>query len=91
MNEANFKVGDRVKVITRDLKDAKIAKSPFEGIVIVKKGQGENKTFTVRKIAVGRIAVEKIFSLNSPAIERVQVIKKGGVRRAKLYYLRKKI
>lgn len=63
----------------------------FEGIVIKIKGEGENKSFTVRKIGVGNIGVERIFPAVSPWIAKVMVKKKGKVRRAKLYYLREKV
>lgn len=88
MNSPAFKVGDIVKLITKDLKDEKVQKSPFQGVVIAKKGHGDNVTFTLRKISVGNVAVEKIYPLKSPSIVDVKVVKKGKVRRAKLYYLR---
>lgn len=85
-----FEVGDIVKVITRDVKENKIHSAPFEGTVIAKRGSDENQMFTVRKVSVSKVAVEKIFPLNSPIIADIKIIKKGKVRRAKLYYLRKK-
>lgn len=60
----------------------------FQGIVIARKNGGLRETFTVRKIAAAGIGVEKIFQLNSPSISSIEVVKKGRVRRAKLYYLR---
>jgi len=86
---ANFKVGDIVKVIFNPPVGAKTKPTPFEGMVIALRGQGANKTFTVRKIASNKIAVEKIFPLGAPVIEKVDVVKSTRVRRAKLYYLRK--
>lgn len=90
MKQADFAVGDLVKVIVQDLVEKKTIKTPFEGIVIALRGNQENRTFTVRKPATGGIAVERIFSLEAPNIESVKVVKKGDVRRAKLYYLRSK-
>ena len=64
---------------------------PFEGIVISKKGSNVSKTFTVRKIGADSVAVERIFPLFSPNIDKIEVVKKGSVRRAKLYYLRDRV
>lgn len=83
-----FKVGDLVRVTTRNPEENKVHATPFEGIVIALRGQGSGRTFTVRKIASDKVAVERIFPLNSPSIENVKVTKTGSVRRAKLYYLR---
>lgn len=88
MDQATFSVGDIVKVTTRDPKAEKVHPVPFEGTVISFRGQAPNKTFTIRKIASGNIAVEKKYLLDSPLIEKIQLIKKQKVRRAKLYYLR---
>ena len=90
MEGLNFKVGDTVRVFTRDLEEKKVHLSAFEGVVIVTRGQGPNQTFTVRKIATDKVAVERIFPVNSPTIEKITVVKKGNPRRAKLYYLRNK-
>lgn len=87
--KAEFKVGDIVKVSLKSPENTKISKTPFEGIVIAKRGEGANKTFTVRKIASGKVAVERIFPIDSPSIDKVTVVKSGNVRRAKLFYLRK--
>ncbi|MBI3282495.1 50S ribosomal protein L19 [Candidatus Curtissbacteria bacterium] len=86
----SFKVGDVVKITTRDPQDHKVHATPFEGIVISIRGEGTNKTFTVRKLAADRVAVERIFPLGSPHIQNVKVVKSTKVRRAKLYYLRNK-
>jgi large subunit ribosomal protein L19 len=64
---------------------------PFEGIVLAIKNRGENKTFTVCKIATGGVSVERIWPVNSPWIEGIKVKKTGHVCRAKLYYLRKRV
>ena len=87
---AVFKVGDLVKVTTRDPKEDKAHATPFEGVVISSRGVGANKTFTVRRIGAMKVAIERIFPLNSPAIENIKVIKSNPASRAKLYYLRKK-
>ncbi len=85
----NFNVGDTVKVHVRVVEGDKKRLQPFEGVVISKKGSGNRKTFTVRKISFG-IPVERIFPLYSPVIKKIEVLKRGDVRRAKLYYLRHK-
>lgn len=84
----NFKVGDIVKVITRDPQEHKAHPSTFEGIVIALRGEDVNKTFTVRKVSYDKVAVERIFPINSPYIQNVTVVKSTPVRRAKLYYIR---
>ncbi|MCJ7804555.1 50S ribosomal protein L19 [Patescibacteria group bacterium] len=90
IKETLFKVGDKVKVFQKIQEGDKVRTQPFEGIVLSIRGEGENKMFTVRKIAVGAIGVERVWPLNSPWIENLKVIKKGKVRRAKLNYLREK-
>ena len=89
-NLPNFRAGDTVRVDYKIKEGAKERIQPFEGIVIARKGAGVGKTFTVRKIAADGIGVERIFPLNSPWIEGLEVVKKGRARRAKLYYLRKR-
>lgn len=83
-----FNTGDRIRVYVRVIEGEKERIQPFEGDVISIRGTGLNKTFTVRKIASG-VGVERIFPFNSPKIAKVELIKEGSVRRAKLYYLRK--
>lgn len=85
-----FNVGDTLKVMTKILEGDKVRLHPFEGLVIARRGTGIGKTFTVRKISYGE-GIERVFSLYSPEIERIEVIRRGKVRRAKLYYLRNKI
>ena len=82
-----FNPGDRVKVHVRVVEGDKERIQPFEGDVISIRGAGNNRTFTVRKIASG-VGVERIFPINSPKVARIEVLKKGDIRRAKLYYLR---
>jgi large subunit ribosomal protein L19 len=87
-----FGVGDVVKVTLKVEEDGKIRTRVFEGIVIKIKGSHENKTFTVRRIGVQQIGIERIFPLEAPFIESVEVVRHGlrGTRRAKLYYIRDK-
>lgn len=87
-NKITFAVGDTIIVEQKIIEGEKSRSQPFEGIVIKIRGEGENKTFTVRKIATGKIGVERIWPLNSPWITNIKLKKKGQVRRAKLYYLR---
>jgi large subunit ribosomal protein L19 len=86
-----FNVGDTIKVLTRLAEDKERARlHPFEGLVIAKDGIGLTATFTVRKVSYGE-GIERVFPLYSPNIERIEIIRAGKVRRAKLYYLRGKI
>ncbi len=85
-----FKVGDTVRVFVRIQEDDKTRIQPFEGVVISRKGGSSRETFSVRRVSYGE-GVERIFFLHSPFVEKILVIKKGHVRRAKLYYLRKKV
>lgn len=82
-----FEVGDTVKVFYKIKEGDKERVQAFEGAVICKKNGGIRESFTVRKISFG-IGVERVFPLHSPKIDRIEVVKKGRVRRAKLYYLR---
>ena len=82
-----FRVGDTVKVHVKIVEGEKERVQPFEGVVIRRKRGGIRSTFTVRKISYG-IGVERIFPLHSPRIDRIDVISRGNVRRAKLFYLR---
>src|SRR5271163_1613974 len=82
-----FRVGDTVKVHTRVREGDKERVQVFGGIVIAHKGRGLNESFTVRRISYGE-GVERIFPLNSPRIEKIEVEREGQVRRAKLFYLR---
>jgi len=85
----HFSVGDTVRVISKVFEGGSERVHAFEGVVISRSGRGVSETFTVRKLSYG-IGVERIFPLHSPRVENISVIKSGRVRRAKLYYLRKK-
>ena len=87
----NFKSGDTVIVHYKITEGNKSRIQPYQGIVIAFKGKENSKTFTVRRIGADNIGVERIFPLHSPNIENIEVLKRGKVRRAKLYYLRHKI
>ncbi len=82
-----FNSGDHIKVHVRVIEGDKERIQPFEGDVISIRGAGANKTFTVRKISSG-VGVERIFHFSSPKIAKIDLLKQGNVRRAKLYYLR---
>ncbi|OIP30028.1 MAG: 50S ribosomal protein L19 [Deltaproteobacteria bacterium CG12_big_fil_rev_8_21_14_0_65_43_10] len=83
----DFQPGDTVKVHSKIIEGDKQRIQVFEGVVIGRKGGGSRETFTVRKISYG-VGVERIFPLHSPRIAKIEVVRKGLVRRAKLYYLR---
>lgn len=85
-----FKVGDTVKVYNRIKEGTRERIQLFEGTVIARRGGGISETFTVRRVAYG-VGVEKTFPLHSPFVEKVEVTRKGKVRRAKLYYLRDRV
>ena len=85
----DFNVGDTVKVFVKVVEGDKERIQPFQGVVIARKGSGVRETFMVRKISFG-VGVEKIFPVYSPNINKIEVIKQGSVRRAKLYYIREK-
>lgn len=86
-----FDVGDTIAVSTIIREGDKIRKQIFKGIVIAIKNVGISKTFTIRKISTAGVGVEKILPLNSPNISKIELIKKGSVRKSKLYYMRKRI
>src|SRR4051812_46637808 len=85
-----FRVGDRVRVHFQVVEGTRRRTQVFEGVVIKQQGPGARRTFTVRKLSFG-VGVERTFPLHSPKIERVEVMGRGEVRRAKLYYLRGRI
>lgn len=86
----SFKVGDTVKVHFKIVEGKTERVQIYEGLVICFKGSGLTKTFTVRKNSYG-VGVERIFPINSPRIAKVELVRPGKVRRAKLYYIRDKI
>lgn len=88
-NITPFEIGDTVRVYVKVIEGDKERIQPFDGVVIARRGSSIKETFTVRKISFG-IGVERIFPLHSPIIDKIEVLKKGKVRRAKLYYLREK-
>src|SRR5437879_1233118 len=87
---SKFDIGDTVDVHQRILEGQKERVQIFTGVVIARKGEGLRETFTVRRIVQGE-GVERVFPLNSPKIAKIEVKRTGEVRRAKLYYLRKRV
>jgi large subunit ribosomal protein L19 len=85
-----FRMGDRVRVHFQVVEGTRRRTQVFEGVVIRLQGPGARRTFTVRKISFG-VGVERTFPLHSPKIERIEVVARGDVRRAKLYYLRGRV
>lgn len=84
-----FSVGDTVKVMVKVIEGDKERLQAFEGVVIARKHGGISETFTVRRLSFG-VGVEKTFPIHSPKVAKIEVIRKGKVRRAKLYYLRER-
>jgi len=84
----SFKSGDQIKVFFKVVEGGNERIQVFEGIVIRVRGSGLSETFTVRKVSFG-VGVERIFPMHSPRINKIEVVRRGKVRRAKLYYLRK--
>ena len=84
-----FEIGDTVRVHVKVIEGEKERLQVFEGVVIARKGKKISETFTVRKISYG-VGVERVFPVNSPNVAKIDVMRKGKVRRAKLYYLRDK-
>ena len=82
-----IRVGDTVKVHVKIREGERERIQVFEGTIIAKKGSGVSETFTVRRVSYG-VGIERVFPINSPFVEKVTVVRKGKVRRAKLFYLR---
>lgn len=82
-----FEVGDTVKVYVKVVEGSRERLQAFEGIVIAKKNGGVRETFTVRRVSFG-VGIERTFQLHSPRVEKIELVRHGKVRRAKLYYLR---
>ena len=82
-----FRAGDELKIHVRVIEGSKSRIQVFQGIVIRRQGDGVRETFTIRKISYG-VGVERTFPVHTPVIEKIELVKKGDVRRAKLYYLR---
>lgn len=85
-----FEIGDTVNVHVRVIEGEKERIQQYQGVVIAFKGSDSRRTVTVRKVSNG-VGVERVFPVNSPKIAKVEVMRKGSVRRAKLYYLRERV
>ena len=88
--QPKFEVGDTVRVDVRIKEGDKERIQAFEGTVIAKKHGGISETFTVRRVSYG-VGVERVFPVHSPSVAKVELVRKGKVRRAKLYYLRDRV
>ena len=86
----DFAVGDSVKVYVKIIEGDTERQQVFAGVVIARRGSGVEETFTVRRVTAGQ-GVERVFPLNSPRIGKIEVTRRGRVRRTKLYYLRSKV
>ncbi|MBA2553737.1 MAG: 50S ribosomal protein L19 [Geodermatophilaceae bacterium] len=83
----NFRPGDTLKVHVRVIEGARSRIQVFQGVVIRRQGAGVRETFTVRKVSFG-VGVERTFPVHTPVVDRIEIVTRGDVRRAKLYYLR---
>ncbi len=86
----DFRPGDTVKVHVRVVEGGRERIQVFEGVVIARNGSGARETFTVRKLSFG-VGVERIFPVHAPIVQKIEVARRGKVRRAKLYYLRDRV
>lgn len=86
----DFKSGDTVKVNVKVIEGNRERIQTFEGVIIAANGAGVNKTITVRKLSFG-VGVERIFPVHAPIVDSIEVVRKGKVRRSKLYYLRDRV
>ena len=84
----DFQAGDTLKVHVKVVEGSRTRTQVFQGVVIARQGGGVSETFTVRKISFG-VGVERTFPVHTPTVEKIEVVTRGAVRRAKLYYLRK--
>jgi large subunit ribosomal protein L19 len=82
-----FRAGDTLKVHARVIEGARSRVQVFQGVVIRRQGAGLRETFTVRKVSFG-VGVERTYPVNSPVVDKIEIVSRGDVRRAKLYYLR---
>ena len=89
-NVQNFRIGDTIKIFFKIIEGQTERVQIYEGLVIAMNNGGSRKTMTVRKMSYG-VGVERIFPMHSPRIEKVEVVRKGRVRRAKLYYIRDRV
>lgn len=87
----DFRVGDTIRIFYKIIEGDKLRTQPYEGIVISKRGEGESRSFTVRRIGADSVGIERIFPASSPNIDSIKITKRGKVRRAKLYFLRGKV
>lgn len=85
-----FNIGDTIRIYVKIVEGDHERIQQFQGTVIARRGQGIEETFTVRRVQSGQ-GVERVFPINSPRIDKIEVVRRGAVRRAKLYYLRSKI
>jgi len=83
----NFRIGDTVRVFVKVVEGSRERLQAFEGVVIARRNGSVRETFTVRRVSYG-IGVERTFPVHSPRVDRIEIIRRGKVRRAKLYYLR---
>jgi large subunit ribosomal protein L19 len=86
----DFRPGDTVKVHVRVVEGGRERIQMFEGLVLARNGSGARESFTVRKVSFG-VGVERVFPLHAPIIARIEVVRRGDVRRSKLYYLRDRV
>ena len=89
-NLPDFKSGDTVKVNVKVIEGNRERIQTFEGVILAANGAGVNKTITVRKLSFG-VGVERIFPVHAPIVDSIEVVRKGKVRRSKLYYLRDRV
>jgi len=85
-----FRAGDTVRVNVRVVEGGRERVQAFEGVVIARNGKGSSASFTVRKVSYG-VGVERIFPVHAPIIQSIEILRRGDVRRAKLYYLRDRV